>query len=81
MSNKIIPHPKTLNLPRARGSGFMHLTLCFSPSGEVSFYPDADDPQKLAISLAKIVDMLYENPELIVHAAGACGGEGVEWRL
>jgi hypothetical protein len=70
---KIIPHPKNPKLPK--GSGFMHLTLCFSPDGGIDFYPDTDDPQRLVERPAWIVNVLHENPERILCAAGACGGK------
>ncbi len=70
---KIIPHPKNRKLPK--GSGFMHLTLCFSPDGGIDFYPETDNSQRLAQELAWIVKLLYENLERILCAAGACGRE------
>jgi hypothetical protein len=52
----------------------MHITLCFSPDGTVDFFPQADNPQKLAIEFAKVISILNEHPERIICAAGACGG-------
>ncbi|GEM_PF-4627232 len=72
MSNKIIPHPKAMKLPP--GSGFMHLTLCFTPDGIVNFYPDAEDPKRLAREFKKIIKFLHKNPRAIVCAAGTCDG-------
>lgn len=62
-------------LKRSKCSGIMHLMLCFMPDGETNFYPEAENPAELAIRLAEIVDLLHEHPHLIIHAAGACGGD------
>jgi len=73
LTNKIIPHPSTPKLPP--GSGFMHLTICFSPDGETTFYPDAENPQDLALAFAKVIKLFRKKPELIKYATGVCSGE------
>ena len=53
-----------------------HLTLCWLPDGHCNFYPDTADPVRLAKRLARIIDILGENPDAILCAAGLhLGGE------
>ena len=52
-----------------------HLTLCFTPDGNVNFHPQTTDPARLARGLARIVELLHQDPERILCAAGACGDE------
>ena len=65
LAGKIVPHPKAKRLD----SGFMHLTLCFSPDGNVNFYPQTEDPEQLARALTQL---LCDHPERILCVAGAC---------
>lgn len=62
---------------RAGVNDHQHLDLCVSPDGTVNFYPRASDPEKLAAALARIVEVLHENPEAILCACGACRGKHV----
>ncbi len=59
------------------GSEYMHITLCFGPTGEVNFYPDPgrNGPRELVRALARVALLLSQNPRLILCVAGACGGK------
>ncbi len=50
-----------------------HLTLCFGPSGFVA-YPDADNREQLASNLARLIQVLQDDPAAIRCLAGACDG-------
>jgi hypothetical protein len=47
-----------------------HLELCFSADGSTQFYPQTDDPVRLARRLAEVVELLHDRPGLILCAAG-----------
>jgi len=51
-----------------------HLELCWGPDGQLNFYPETLDPERLARRLVEMVALLNERPRLIRCAAGACDG-------
>ena len=57
---------------KAKSPDHDHLTLCFGPDGSVNCYPETLDPSRLAVRLAKIVELLHAHPERIMCTTGAC---------